>query len=125
MDLNPNGGQPAFWRRLLLGLCELEFYGCLHTSRAKGITVGFTRMLKCALHSPASKALVVPFNASNVSEATMSACLAIVAALSTASAPMDVISWVPLMRANPSFASRQIGLNLCDSKTCHSYRVHA
>ena len=41
---------------------------------------------------PLSNALEVPFKTSRVSAATTSACLAIIPALSTASAPIDVIS---------------------------------
>lgn len=51
--------------------------------------------------SPLSKALVVPFNTSRVRAAMMSACRAIAWARSTASAPREVIIWVPLIRARP------------------------
>lgn len=54
-----------------------------------------------AQYLPVSKALVVPFRTSSVRAATMSACLAMALALSTASHPSEVIICVPLMRARP------------------------
>lgn len=54
----------------------------------------------------------MPFITSKVSAATTSACLPMMDALSTASAPREVISWVPLIKARPSFASREIGVRL-------------
>ena len=51
--------------------------------------------------SPLSKALVVPFSTSRVRAAMMSACWAIAWARSVASAPRDVIIWVPLISASP------------------------
>lgn len=66
----------------------------------------------CTSYSPLSKAREVPFKTSNVRAATTSACLAIIDALSTASAPRDVISCVPLISARPSLACNWIGVRL-------------
>lgn len=51
--------------------------------------------------SPLSNALVVPFSTSRVRAAMISACWAIDWARSTASAPKEVIIWVPLIKARP------------------------
>ena len=51
--------------------------------------------------SPLSKALVVPFSTSRVRAAMMSAWRAMAWARSMASAPREVIIWVPLIRARP------------------------
>ena len=66
---------------------------------------------------PLSNALDVPLSTSNVKEATTSACLAMIPALSTASAPMEVINWVPLIKAKPSLAPKWIGVKLWLSST--------
>uniref|UniRef100_A0A0E9QN58 Uncharacterized protein n=1 Tax=Anguilla anguilla TaxID=7936 RepID=A0A0E9QN58_ANGAN len=52
-----------------------------------------------------------PFSTSRVSAAMMSACLAMARALSTASAPRDVIIWVPFIRARPSLGLSDIGFS--------------
>lgn len=49
----------------------------------------FSRMIYQSLYLPLSKALDVPLSTSNVKPATTSACLAIMPALSMASAPRN------------------------------------
>lgn len=54
-----------------------------------GLLIGYIRYT--LLGAPLWKAFLVPLRASKVKAATMSACLATAAALSTASAPRDEI----------------------------------
>lgn len=78
--------------------------GCFKKKKRKYI-FGSTHIMRFtwerSLCSPLSKAFVVPFKTSSVRAAIISACMAIAWALSTASAPREVIIWVPLMRAKP------------------------
>ena len=64
-----------------------------------------------------SNARDVPLSTSSVMAATMSACLAISEARSVASAPIEVISCVPLMSARPSLALSSMGERLWLSRT--------
>lgn len=73
-------------------------------------------------YPPVSKALVVPFRTSSVRAATMSACLAIALALSTASHPSEVIICVPLMRARPFKERADVQRVHCSySECCDNY----
>lgn len=66
----------------------------------------------CCSCSPLSKALVVPFSTSSVRAAMMSAWRAMAWALSTASAPREVIIWVPLIRARPCSGDTRLEVHM-------------
>ena len=100
-----------------LVLCGSWYCERLKKGQEKVSNLKVLRRLKNVVHLPLSKAADVPLRTSRVKAATTSACLAIIPARSTASAPIDVINWVPLIKAKPSLAPNVIGVKLWLSRT--------
>ena len=78
--------------RRISDCCSADFGPCLPVNQLYN-NQNINKLLPVTVpHSPLSNALEVPFKTSRVRAATTSACLAIMPALSTASAPMEVMS---------------------------------